>query len=187
YLHDPPLRPAPGEVQFLQVRRDLGPGRLDGLDAPALGEGVVKLLLRHPPRPLRAWLLVAEAHQEQLPARLQDRGQALDVGPAVFVAEDVEQAAVDPVVEPLRPVLERQGVQDQEGRRHALVRCLPPGPGPPPSCPRPSSPPGVRGGACPGRGGRLAPVPVRAWRRTPGAAAPGPPALRAAWAWTGRR
>jgi hypothetical protein len=115
------LRPALGEGQILEVRPDLGPGRLDGLDDPALGEGVVKLLLRHPPRPLRARLLVAEAEQEQPSARLQDGRQPLNVGPAVFVAEDMEQAAVDHVVEPLRPVLEGQGVHDQEGRGHALV------------------------------------------------------------------
>ena len=75
--------------------------------------------------PCVAWLLVAEAEQEQPTARLQDRRQPFDVAPPVLVAEDVEQAAVDHVVEPLGPVLQRQGVHDQKRGRHAPLGCLP--------------------------------------------------------------
>ena len=52
--------------------------------------------------PWVARFLVAEAQQEQPTARLQHRRQPIDVTAAVLVAEDVEEAAVDHVVEPLR-------------------------------------------------------------------------------------
>jgi hypothetical protein len=68
--------------------------------------------------------LIRETHQEKPTARLQDRGQPFDVPAAVLVAEDMEQAAVDHVVEPLGPVLERQGVFDQERDLHAPLGCL---------------------------------------------------------------
>src|SRR5262249_61007696 len=55
--------------------------------------------LRHPPWPLRARLLVAEAEQEQRSARLQDGRQALDVAPPALVGENVE-LAVSPVHHP---------------------------------------------------------------------------------------
>src|SRR5262249_55019002 len=124
----PRLRPALAEAELLEVGPDLGPGRLDGLDAPALSEGVVQFLLGHPSRPVRARLLVADAHQEQPTARLQHRRHPLDIAAAVLVAEAVEEAAVDHVIEPLAPVLERQGVPDQEGRLHASLGCLALGP-----------------------------------------------------------
>src|SRR5262249_12064166 len=76
-------------------------------------------------RPLRPRLLVAEAQQEQTTAWLQHRRQPLDVAGAVVIAEHMEQAAVDHVVEPLGPALERQGVLDQEGRLYASLRSLP--------------------------------------------------------------
>jgi hypothetical protein len=72
--------------------------------------------------------IVVEARQKppalrgllrRAPARLQDRGQALDVAQPILVAEDMEQAPVDHGVEALAPVLQRQGVFDQEGDLHA--------------------------------------------------------------------
>src|SRR5438105_4895960 len=87
----PCSRAALAEGQVLQVGPDLVAGRLDGFDRPAFGKGVVQLRLRHPPRPLRPRLLVAETEQEQPTARLQNRRQSLDVAEAVVVAEDVEQ------------------------------------------------------------------------------------------------
>src|ERR1700730_14939607 len=68
----PRLRPALAEAQVLEVGPDLVAGWVDGFDDPALGEGVVKFVLRHLPWPLRARLLVAEAEQEQPTAGLQD-------------------------------------------------------------------------------------------------------------------
>ena len=72
----PRLRPTLGEGEVLEVRIDLEPTRLNGLDNPSLGEGVMNSLLRNTPRPLRSWLLVTEASQKHPPARLQNRGQA---------------------------------------------------------------------------------------------------------------
>src|SRR5262249_60203690 len=63
--HEPRLRPALGERQVLEVGPDLIPRRLDGLDFPVPGEGGVPFPLRHPPRPLRARLLVREPEEEQ--------------------------------------------------------------------------------------------------------------------------
>jgi hypothetical protein len=51
--HEPHPRPALAEVQVLEVGPDLVACWLDGLDDPALGEGVVQFLLRQPPGPLR--------------------------------------------------------------------------------------------------------------------------------------
>ena len=62
--------PALGEGQGLEVGPDLEPCWLDGFDGPTRSEGVVSFPLRHPPRPLRAWLLVGEAEEEQPAARL---------------------------------------------------------------------------------------------------------------------
>jgi hypothetical protein len=45
-----------------------------------------------------------------------------------LVAEDVEQAAVDHVVELLCPALQRQGVHDQEAGRQTSLACLAPRP-----------------------------------------------------------
>lgn len=63
--HEPSLRPTLAEVEVLQIGPDLVPGRLAGLDHPALGEGVLDLLPSHPPRPLIARLGVRKAEQEQ--------------------------------------------------------------------------------------------------------------------------
>ena len=68
--------------------------------------------------------LVAEAQKEHPTTRLQDRRQSLDIAPAVSVAEDMEQTAVDDVVKLLVPVRERQGILDQEGDRHAPLGSL---------------------------------------------------------------
>src|SRR6266545_1112918 len=125
----PRLRPALAEGQVFQVGADLVAFWLDGFDGPALGEGVVQFFLRHPPWPLRARLLVAEAEQEQPTARLQDTRQALDVPPAVVVVEDVEQAAVDHAVEHFGEVFEGQGVHHEEGGRQPPLGRLAPGPG----------------------------------------------------------
>jgi SAM-dependent methyltransferase len=48
---EPRLRPAVPEAAVLRIGPDLVPGRLDGLDDPPLGEGVLDLLPCHPPRP----------------------------------------------------------------------------------------------------------------------------------------
>src|SRR5262249_53363969 len=63
--HDPRLRPARRELDLGEVRVDLDLDGLNGLDLPAVGEGIIHLLPRHPPRALRSRLLVAETHQEQ--------------------------------------------------------------------------------------------------------------------------
>src|SRR6516165_2271579 len=61
---EPRLRPALRELDLGELRIDLEPGRLDGLDLPAAGEGVVQFSPRNPPRPLRPRFLVAHAQQE---------------------------------------------------------------------------------------------------------------------------
>jgi len=76
-------------------------------------------------RPLRARLLVREAEQEQPPPRPQYGRQPLGVAAAALAREDVEQAAVDHVGDPLPPALQRQGVLDQERRRQAPLGGLP--------------------------------------------------------------
>jgi hypothetical protein len=72
---------------------------------PCPNEGIVQFFLRHPPRPLRPWLLVAETEHKQPTVRLQDRFLPLDVASTVAVVKDVEEAAVDHVVELLQPVI----------------------------------------------------------------------------------
>src|SRR5260370_11237689 len=65
------VRPSANRQRRSASRPDLAAGVLDRPDAPALGEGVVQLLLRHSAWPLRARLLVAEAEQEQPTVPLQ--------------------------------------------------------------------------------------------------------------------
>jgi hypothetical protein len=68
---------------ILQIKPDLEPRRLDGLDASALDDGGVRFLLR--PRPLQPRLLVAEALKEQPTARLRHRRQSIEVAELVVV------------------------------------------------------------------------------------------------------
>src|SRR5262249_44698571 len=82
---EPRLRPALGEREIRNLRVPLDPAGLDGLDLPAIGERVVQFLARHPPRPLRPRLRVAEAQQEQPAARLEHLPQPPDVAPPVVV------------------------------------------------------------------------------------------------------
>jgi len=71
----PCSRPALGK-QVLQPGSALGARRRDRLDPLAVGEGLVQLRARHPPRSLRARLLIAETVQIQPAARHQHRRQA---------------------------------------------------------------------------------------------------------------
>src|SRR5207244_7446328 len=80
---EPRLRPALAEGHVLQIGADLDPYRLDGLDVPALAEGGMQFVFRHPPRPLRARLFVTEAHQKQTTAWFQHPRQPLDVAASV--------------------------------------------------------------------------------------------------------
>jgi hypothetical protein len=75
---------------------------------------------------LRPWLFIAETHEEQPTAWLEDRGQRFDVTLPVLVGEDVEQAAVDHVVKHFGEVLEGQSIHDQEGGRQAPLGRLAP-------------------------------------------------------------
>src|SRR5579883_3475701 len=124
HYREPRFRSALAERKILEVGVDLDPDRLDGFDAPALGERIVQLLFRDAPRPLAGRLLVAEAHEEDSAARLEDRCQSVDVFLPVLVRENVEQAAIDHIVEPLAPVLERQGIFDEERDGRAAFGCL---------------------------------------------------------------
>ena len=174
---EPRLRPALAERDVLQVGADLEPGRPDLLDVPAVGERFPDLPLGDPPRPLRAGLLVAEAEQEEPPARLGHMGQPGDVAGPILVVEDVEQAAVDHAVELAVEVRQRQGVHQEElGVQAPLLRpsAWPPGSGLRGSrCPGPDGPARRRTGRSrpcrsPRRGPR--PSPGRRPRRTPAAA-----------------
>ena len=49
--HEPRLRSSFAEGEVLQIGPDLEPGRLDGFDVAALGEGIVQFLLRQPAWP----------------------------------------------------------------------------------------------------------------------------------------
>src|SRR5205807_7446639 len=111
---EPRLRPALAEGHVLQIGTNLDAPWFDGFDVPTVSEGGVQLFLRNAPRPLRPWLLVAEAQQEQSAAGLEHSRQPLDIAAAVVVAEDVQQAAVRHIVDPLGPVLERHGALDEE-------------------------------------------------------------------------
>src|SRR5439155_6940334 len=105
---EPRPRPTLAERDALKVGADLVPGRTDLLHGPAVRKGIPDLLLRDPPRPLGAGLLLAEAQQEEPPARFRDMGQPGDVASPVLVGEDVEQAAVDHALEPPVEPRERQ-------------------------------------------------------------------------------
>src|SRR5262245_39469302 len=114
---EPRLRPALRERDFGELRVHLDLAWPDGFDLPAIGEGVVQLLPRYPPWPLRPRLRVAEAQQEQPAARLEHLRQSPDVAPPVVIREDVEEAAVDHAGEALAPAAERRRVLDQEPHR----------------------------------------------------------------------
>ena len=80
-------------------------------------------LFRYPARSGGSRFFVAEAHQEQASARLDDAGQTDDVARAVFIGKNVKEAAVDDAVEALVPVREFQGVLYKErNRQTSLVR-----------------------------------------------------------------
>src|SRR5262249_33244483 len=79
---EPRLRAALRELDLGEPQVDLNLDRLDGLDLPAVGEGVVQFLPRHAPRPLRPRLCVAETHQEEPAARLDHPRQPPDVAAA---------------------------------------------------------------------------------------------------------
>src|SRR5262249_38822363 len=87
----------------------------------------MQFLPRHPPRPLRARLLVAETGQEKTTAWLEDCRQARHVLFPVFVGEDVKQAAVNHVVKPFRPTFEVRGILEQKCSGQTLVGCFSPG------------------------------------------------------------
>src|SRR5579871_3596478 len=74
----------------------------------------MQFLLRYTPRTLRSRFILRKAQQKKATARFENRRQPLDVAAAVPIAEDVEQATVDHVVEPLGPIFERQSVFDEK-------------------------------------------------------------------------
>jgi hypothetical protein len=65
-------------------------------------------------RALALWLFIAEAEEEEMAGGVEDVGEAVDVAGAVFIGEDVEEAAVDDGVEFLVPLIEGEGVFDEE-------------------------------------------------------------------------
>src|SRR5258708_7456533 len=106
----PRLRPSLAESKVRQIGPRLNPSCLNGFDVPSRHEGIVQFLFRHSAWPSSSRLLVAEAHQEQLPARLQDCRQARQVISPILIGKNVKQTAVDHVIESLGPVLESQSV-----------------------------------------------------------------------------
>src|ERR1051325_9288728 len=88
----------------------------------------MQFFLRNPPRPLCAWLVIAEAEQEKATGWFQHCRPTFDVLFAVLIREDMKQAAVDHAVESLRPVLQRRGVLHQEGDGQSSLGCFAFGP-----------------------------------------------------------
>ena len=72
--------------------------RLDLLHFPSIVKCIPNLLLGNSPRPLGPWLLVGETKEVQRSANLKDFRKTPHERQPFFVAERVEQAAVDSIV-----------------------------------------------------------------------------------------
>jgi hypothetical protein len=124
YRAPPGLRGLSWESARVDVERVGG----DGVDDPAVGECGAQLVLANAARAEVAGLPVAEAHEVNAAAGPEHRGQARHVTWPVFVAEHVEDAAIDERVKGCAEPAEVQRVADVEfGAGLALGR-LRPGP-----------------------------------------------------------
>src|ERR1700752_1966220 len=124
YRAPPGLRGLSWESARVDVQRVGG----NGVDNPAFGECGAQLVLANAARAEVAGLPVAEAHEVKAAAGPEHRGQARHVTWPVFVAEHVEDAAIDERVKGCAEPAEVQRVADFElGARPALGR-LRPGP-----------------------------------------------------------
>src|SRR5262249_18220432 len=66
-------------------------------------------------------LVIAEAHQEQAAARLEDARQSRDILLSIFVREYVEQPAIDCAIERFGQIAESQGIHGQKRRFEAAL------------------------------------------------------------------
>ena len=89
-------------------------GRLDLLHVPSVVKGIPDLLLGDTPRPLGSRLLIGEAEEIQQPASTEDFRKAPNKDRSFFIAEGMEQAAVDHRVELSAELTKLQGVGDDE-------------------------------------------------------------------------
>src|SRR5207253_7781858 len=87
---------------------------LEGFDFPVIGKGMAQLGLRDASRSFRSRGGVAETKQEQTPNGIEDGLEPAHVGNAVRVGKNVKQAGVEHVIEAFGPLMEFQGIFDQE-------------------------------------------------------------------------
>ncbi len=102
--------------------------RLDGVDVPALGEGVAQLVLSHPPRAPVPGLALAETEQKEPSAWAKRAANAACISRTILVLEHMKDSQVGGGVEALIPLVEVENVRDVKADRDAaaagFVACL---------------------------------------------------------------
>src|SRR3954451_14936261 len=110
----PSFGSARGESGTFEIRIDFEMSGLDRFDLPAVGERGLQFFACDAAWPELAGFFVAEAHEENVAASIENVGEPVDILAAVVVAEDVEEAGIDDRVEAVGQLAEFGGVGDAE-------------------------------------------------------------------------